>query len=299
MPVPDLPAGSTGRFAFHVDQPIVPFNAAPLAIDTVTYAPPLGLAELDEAFNSGLPFASMPVDGAPPGLFFGLESGSWFVLNESVPLGQRSVSNGQLFQFDAFSGAANSYAAMTFGSTSDVGKIDVFFMSPVLDLRDGASFSFWTRTEDGSPFADRLRVLLSTSGTSTDVANFDTELVTINESLAVPGYPEDWQRVEVTLSGIGSGTPGRIAFHYDVPNGGLNGTNSNYVGIDSVRYGDPITLTCDDVDRNNDGVVNAFDLLLVLADFDAEELSVDFNEDTVLTPEDLVLAITAIGVHCP
>jgi hypothetical protein len=38
------------------------------------------------------------------------------------------------------------------------------------------------------------------------------------------------------LSGIGSPTEGRLAFRYFVENGGPSGTNSNYIGIDSVSY---------------------------------------------------------------
>jgi|GEM_PF-2761107 len=74
--------------------------------------------------------------------------------------------------------------------------------------------------------------MLSVNGASTDPADFTATLITINEGLTLSGYPTDWTQYGGTLSGFpAGGLSGRFAFWYDVPNGGPNGINSDYIGI--------------------------------------------------------------------
>ena len=51
------------------------------------------------------------------------------------------------------------------------------------------------------------------------------------------GYPTAWTNFTVTLSNITAPVEGRLAFRYFVENGGPNGVNSDYIGIDTVQYG--------------------------------------------------------------
>ena len=60
----------------------------------------------------------------------------------------------------------------------------------------------------------------------------------IDELAADPmgGYPEAWTQFTVNITGVPSGTSGRLAFRYFVEDGGPEGTRSNYIGIDRVQY---------------------------------------------------------------
>jgi hypothetical protein len=72
--------------------------------------------------------------------------------------------------------------------------------------------------------------------TATSVGDFTTLLLSVNPDQNATGYPQTWTQYTATLSGIGTPTNGRLAFRYFVTDGGANGTNSNYIGIDTVEY---------------------------------------------------------------
>ncbi len=154
--------------------------------------------------------------------------------------------------FVAHSGSDSSYVASSYLSIIDppgVGTISNWLITPVLNLQDGAEVKFWTRTFEQSDFPDRLEVRLSQNDTSTDVGTTATDvgdftnlLVSVNSTLAVGGYPEEWTEFTVTLSGI-TGATGRIAFRYFVTEGGPVGDNSNGVGVDDFSYAVTLPVT--------------------------------------------------------
>jgi hypothetical protein len=169
----------------------------------------------------------------------------WVAVNNSTGHGL-AWYQGDVRQFNSFNGSSNSYAAVSYqsiGSVSKVGTISNWLMTPVLNLSNGSTFSFYTRTISGSAYPDRLEVRLSTNGSSTNVGSteestgdFSQILLTINPDLDAGGYPDTgWTKYNVTVTGIGTIT-GRIAFRYYVTNGGSSGTNSNYIGIDAFDY---------------------------------------------------------------
>jgi hypothetical protein len=193
-----------------------------------------------------------------------LEGSGWLILNHSSPNPENSTS---VFQgnfhggidnpppvFSAFEGGANSYAAMNYNSTSSGGTISTWLISPVLNFEEGDAFSFFTRTVAQPQFPDRLEVRISYSGSSTDigldsdsVGDFETLLLTINESLTTTGYPSEWTQFGGLLDGV-AGRNGRLAFRYFVPDAGQNGANSDYIGIDSFEVTRPFA---------NGGALNA------------------------------------------
>ena len=79
--------------------------------------------------------------------------------------------------------------------------------------------------------------------TATSVGDFTTLLLDINPTYTTHWLPECLDTVHVTVSGLGSPTTGRLAFRYFVENGGPNGANSDYIGIDTcelrLQRGDP------------------------------------------------------------
>lgn len=164
----------------------------------------------------------------------------WTVKNNSNPVGVIDWFQGNTDVFNAQSGPANSYAGVNFNSTAGTGVISDWLITPTMSLGNGDVFSFFTRTVAGSLFPDRLQLRLSTVG-GTNVGNgansvgdFSTLLLDINPSTNVGGFPEEWTNFSVTLSGLSGPISGAFAFRYFMRNGGPNGNNSNYIGIDTV-----------------------------------------------------------------
>lgn len=170
----------------------------------------------------------------------------WFMQNNSQPLGTTGWFQGNDTVFPAQGGPSTSYIGANFNNTTGgTGTISNWLLTPVLNLNDGDTVSFWTRTATGSVWADRLEVRMSTSGNSTnvgtlatDVGDFTTVLTTVNPALNAPDYPQVWTQYVLTISGVPTPTDGRIAFRYYVTNGGPSGANSNYIGIDTFDFTD-------------------------------------------------------------
>ena len=174
----------------------------------------------------------------------------WLVANVSEPAGAYGWFYGDDSVFPAQAGASTSLVEVNYQATADSGTISAWLLTPLLDFRPGSSVSFWTRTVTGAPFADRLqvRVCLGPSCNmvgpgALGVDNFESLLLDINPNLqagadasGANGYPDHWTRFTLgTGDGVPSSGRGRIAFRYFVTNGGVNGTNSNLIGLDTVH----------------------------------------------------------------
>ena len=172
----------------------------------------------------------------------------WFIQNNSVPIGVNSWFQGNPNVFTAQAGPNNSYIGANYTGTVDAGgTISNWLLTPVIELRNGDVFTFYTRTTSTAAFADRLQVRLSTNGASTNVGtgvsgvgDFTTLVLDINPTyVSGPsgGYPVAWTQYTITITS-GATTPvnGRLAFRYFVEDGGPDGANSNYIGIDTFAY---------------------------------------------------------------
>lgn len=170
----------------------------------------------------------------------GLPAG-WTVKNLSEPPGTLAWFQGNEFVFPAQQGAPNSYLAANFESGAESSTISTWLILPTATYRNGDTLSFYSRTADLSEWPDRLEVRFSNVGGTdvgtgaTSVGTFSTLLISINPTLQVGGYPEDWTRYSATLSGLTGPASGAFAFRYTVTDGGLSGANSNYIGIDTLR----------------------------------------------------------------
>ncbi|MFN0277398.1 MAG: choice-of-anchor J domain-containing protein [Pyrinomonadaceae bacterium] len=179
----------------------------------------------------------------------GLPAAGWSFQNNSEPTGTPSAwFQGNAATYPSQSGQPNSYISANFNSGAGVATISNWLLTPVMDLRNGATISFYTRTVAVPTFPDRLQVRMSTAGNSTvvgvtptDIGDFHTLLLDINPTYSPSGYPSDWTQFTATISGLSSPTAGRFAFRYFVENGGPNGVNSDTVGIDTLSY----ALACD------------------------------------------------------
>ena len=206
-------------------------------------AAPGAVGSRTATFEGGMPLAYTSMLAFSEGFDDITALPGWYAQNNSAPLGIIDWFQGNSGVFSAHAGATNAYIAANYNNTAGVGTISNWLLTPELELADGETFSFWTRTTTGSIWADRLEVRLSTNGDSTnvgtlatDVGDFVTLLLSVNPDLISTGYPQEWTQFSVTLSGIPSGATGRFAFRYFVTDGGPNGSNSNYIGIDTVEY---------------------------------------------------------------
>ncbi len=184
----------------------------------------------------------------------------WGIQNLSSAPGTLSWFQGNSSVFSAFSGGPNDYYAANFNSQGTTqGGISNWLTTPVVSIYNGAVLQFATRTPNtATVFPDGLQVRMSTSGTAstiptgtTSVGPFTTLLLDINPLLStstasavsngsVNGYPNAWTVYTVQISGVTGTVTGRFAFRYFVNDGGPNGANSSYIGIDDVQY----TLPC-------------------------------------------------------
>ena len=174
----------------------------------------------------------------------GLAAAGWSSTNLSSPLGtQTGWAQGSSAVFPAYSGATDSYLSANYTSTTTVGTISNWLLTPSVAIKNGDRLTFWTRTTDGS-FPDRMEVRMSTNGTSTNVGasatsvgDFTTLLLTINPNLSTgTAYPTAWTQFTATVSGLSAPTTGRFAFRYFVTNGGSAAANSDYIGLDDVVF---------------------------------------------------------------
>ena len=174
-----------------------------------------------------------------------LPAAGWVEQNNSFsPDGTYFQGNDTVFPAQA--GADTSYVAVNFNSISaggGNGTISNWLITPSHTFVNGNTFSFWTRRPEGSTFPDRLELRFSANGTSTDVGSgpndvgdFTDLLLTVNPSLNNTDYPDVWTQYTTTLSGLSGRTDGRFAFRYFVDDGGPLGSNSDYIGIDTVEF---------------------------------------------------------------
>ena len=162
----------------------------------------------------------------------GLSASGWTLLNNSAAPGN-TWFQGNSGIFPSYNGAPGSYIAADFLAASS-GAIDLWLITPVLNLSGAVNLSFRTRRND-SPFFDTLDVRLSTNGASSNLADFATSLV-LSRLLSGPDYPIDWAPVSSSVSGLGAGATGRLAFHYTVADVAALG---DYIGIDAVNIALP------------------------------------------------------------
>lgn len=147
------------------------------------------------------------------------------VNNSSAPVGT-SWFQGNAGIFTAASGAPNSYIAANFlGTGSAAGAVSNWLMTPQIALDSTAAVSFLVRSA-GDDFLDKLEIRVSTSGGSTNLADFSTLLGSFQASSAT-----GWIGLNYTLGAIAAPTSGRIAFRYVVDN---VSTAGNYLGLDNV-----------------------------------------------------------------
>lgn len=140
-----------------------------------------------------------------------------------------------------------SFAVSTFLATADaVGTLNDWMLTPAFTFNNGDTINFFTRTNTGNVFPERLQIRIATSGdlnnvgsTSTDVGSYTTLLLDINPTYTSGnpgGYPDTWAtgNFNIILSGLTGPTTTRVAFRHFVESSGNSGANGDNLGIDSL-----------------------------------------------------------------
>lgn len=173
-----------------------------------------------------------------------LETKGWVIKDNSAeptPWIQAGVSKGgpsPFFPAYSFTTSEYEFISAYITPTGSPYTVSSWLITPVLSLKNGDKISFYSRTDAGSVYQERLQTRINAS-TSADVGGnpnslgeFSTILLEINSAQATAGYPENWTKYEHTFSGITGKITRRIGFRYFVP----STASANGIAIDQFRF---------------------------------------------------------------
>jgi len=167
----------------------------------------------------------------------GLLARRYKIFNNSSPVGSSSWFQGNTGVFNAFNGPATGYVAANYQSTSGIGNVDVWLITPKISggIFAGDILSFWTRSTDitGTDYPDSIRVYLSPNGDSTLNGSY-IELGRFKVLKPAVGAPNNGYEQKI-FPLLTTASNGRIVIRYSVVNGGPSGANSDYIGIDALK----------------------------------------------------------------
>lgn len=168
----------------------------------------------------------------------------WEFSNQSEPLGDSNWFEGTAFIFTDQGSGSTQYIAANHRNTSSVADSQSVICNYLImpDLGNLESVSFYSRSSlalnNFNVYPDRLYMVYSPTGSTNtgnctdDFGDFTETLLVINPDLTEDGYPlASWQQYSSDVNG-----PGRVAFVYYVDDAGFSGTNSNFIGIDTVEW---------------------------------------------------------------
>ncbi len=188
----------------------------------------------------------------------------WVVRNNSRPLGTTVWSTGA-FAYDAKKGPSGYPGANTSHSGTDyalcayttqgdpvprnpgngqIGRASCWMISPAVPMKNGDKIIFYSRTlASPATYVDRMEFRINYNNASVEVGNdssavgdFTTLAVSINPGLTGSGYPAEWTKYEVNVTGSNVPKMGRFAFRYYTPDSGPGGSNGQGVGVDAVEF---------------------------------------------------------------
>jgi hypothetical protein len=216
--------------------------AATLAILPSPSAHAFGVTSLSEGFES------VSTAGLP----------GWGFQNNSNPGPTTTTATANWFQgvssLNSFDGTPTSYIGASTDSTKGgsgsqvgIGEVNNWLITPELDFSQGGTFSFYTTSVLGQfTYSQYLEVRQSNNGasgnvgsTSSDVGDFTnlkTTVGSLDASITYPGVLDQTTWTQFTFTVDPTAGSGRLAFRYFAPNGGVNGTQGGFVGIDAVSY---------------------------------------------------------------
>lgn len=143
--------------------------------------------------------------GGPQGL-----TATWFQGNDVV--------------FPAYEGPTTGYVAANYNVVTGTNNIDSWLVTPRMGVGAGDTISFWSRSPDASTFPDSITVSYSAVGDSVPEA---ASWVTLGRfKVSTAGWTRNFYLTPT------AGSNARFAVRYKVANGGPNGANSDFIGVD-------------------------------------------------------------------
>ncbi len=187
------------------------------------------------AVNSASPSSFTIVEVAPVTVIFedqfdndnsveALEARGWTVSDNDGGGDTPAFGQGAVDVFSSYDGPDTGYVASNYYGANGT-LIDQWLISPPVKVAVGDSLTFWHRSPDADDYSDSLFVRLSPTGDKA-IASFTQELDHFRTSVDGWAY---WSQ-PFTQSGTV-----RFAIQYYMEDGGPDGTNSDYVGIDALR----------------------------------------------------------------
>jgi hypothetical protein len=130
--------------------------------------------------------------------------------------------------FNAFNGPTTGYVAANYNVVTGTNNIDSWLVLPRLasgGILAGDSLYFYSRAPTGSTYPDSIRVMYSATdsipeGSWTELGRFKVNTL------------GSWERRGFRAPTASAN--GRFAIRYNVVNGGPNGSNSDFIGVDAV-----------------------------------------------------------------
>lgn len=142
--------------------------------------------------------------------------------------------------FSAYSYAVllDEFAYSIVYSNPNNATISSWLITPVLSVKNGDKFSFYTRGDTAGVFTNRMQVLINNSSSSgvgnspNSVGGFTSVLMDINAAQTAGGYSVNWTKYEYIFSGINGKTDTRIAFRHYLS----SSPSAKGIGIDQFKF---------------------------------------------------------------
>jgi hypothetical protein len=161
-----------------------------------------------------------------------LKARGYIIYNRSATIGSSSWFQGNINVFPSFNGPTTGYVGANYNAVISAGNIDLWLILPRLTggTLAGDSLYFYSRSPLNSAFADSIRVMYSVSDSS--YTGTWTELGRFKVNTDSSGSFNPWVRkgFRAPVASVN----GRFAIRYCVADGGINGSNSDYIGIDAL-----------------------------------------------------------------
>jgi hypothetical protein len=174
------------------------------------------------------------------------------IFNMSQPVGTTSWFQGNSTVFNSYNGPSTGYVAANYDNTGSTGNIDNWLILPKIagGIYYGDSLIFYCRSTNAATqnYPDSIRVMYSSAGDSTPQATSWVEL----GRFRVPNPPVGqniWTKKGFKAPAYGY--PGRFAIRYSVVNGGVSGTNSDYIGIDALSITRSSAVSISNLSQNS------------------------------------------------
>lgn len=200
-------------------------------VAAVAIAGPASAQSFTEGFETGI--TNTAITFSPTATSLNLSSGTW------IGLGPAAVgSNRPTILRDQFNPAQSGSTSAVLWTNQPGDTNAVWLETPQISLSNGSTFTFWMRANTEA-YPSRLRIRMSTAGSSTATSNFTSVLLDVNATGQLSGnggIPMIYTQYTATVSGLtAAGASGRLAFQHFYNNNGTQGINSAIL-LDGISY---------------------------------------------------------------